>query len=391
MKQEFRSVHSRRLTSRLLLTALVAVTFTGCGQTAESADTPEELAAAFLANLSELCGQAFAGVVLKGPDTDPAFNPGDPMVLHIRECGPSEVRTPVWMMAVDDRTPPRPNNDASRTFVFTTTPVGLDVRHDHRHSDGRMEPNSLYGGTAANPPIATEPMSATRMEFKRMTDEGSSTGWIAEILPGRFIYGTQTDGEWRHHFEFDLTTPVPVPGDPWGNPPLGTVASLPDAQEAFWSNLAQHCGQAFAGQLTRLPDGSDRFTGDEELIVHFRECEDHRLKLPFHVDDDRSRTWVFLRTTAGMDLRHDHRLESGAPDPQPRSTWYGAPTWEDGTPNRQEFLREDLSDGVRTGWRVEIIPGERYTYGTIRDGEWNFRADFDLTTPVEAPPTPWGH
>lgn len=389
MKHQLRPVRSRTPGHRFLLTALVTVAIAACSGAADSADSPDEradsptdspeqVAAAFLANLNELCGQAFGGVVLDAPDTDPAFNPGDPMVIHIRECGPNEVRTPVWM-----------GEDASRTFVFTTTPDGLDVRHDHRHSDGRMEPNSLYGGTAAHPPIALEPPSPTRQEFKRMTDEGVSTGWIAVILPDRFLYGTQRNGEWRHHFEFDLTEPVPVPGVPWGYPPLGTVATLPEAQEAFWSNLAQHCGQAFAGQLTRLPDGSDRFTGDEELVVHFRECEDHRLKLPFHVDDDRSRTWVFLRTTAGMDLRHDHRLENGRPDPE--STWYGAPTWEDGTPNRQEFTREELRDGVRTGWRVEIVPGERYTYGTIRDGEWNFRADFDLTSPVEAPPAPWGH
>jgi hypothetical protein len=40
---------------------------------------------------------------------------------------------------------------------------------------------------------------------------------------------------------------------------------------------------------------------------------------------------------------------------------------------------------------VEIMPGGRYTYGTIRDGEWVFRADFDLTAAVPAPVAPWGH
>ncbi len=368
---------------------ILALALTGCaeppaetepGDDVAETQEPDDVYAAFMANLAAVCGQAFEGEVLDAPDTDDAFNPGDHMIMHIRECAPDEIRVPVWM-----------GDDASRTFVFTTHPQGLDVRHDHRHSDGRPEPNTLYGAASAHPPIAEEPPSATRMEFKRETEEGVRTGWIAEFLPDEelFLYGTQRNGEWRHHFEFDLSQTVDIPGDPWGYPPLGTVAELGAEHQAFWDNLAQHCGQAFGGQLTRLPDGSDAFTGEEDLIVHFRECEDHRLKLPFHIDDDHSRTWVFMRTTAGIDLRHDHRLENGAPDPQ--STWYGAHTWSDGTPNMQEFLREELRNGVETGWRVEILPGERYTYGTIRDGEWNFRADFDLSTPVDTPPAPWGH
>jgi hypothetical protein len=37
------------------------------------------------------------------------------------------------------------------------------------------------------------------------------------------------------------------------------------------------------------------------------------------------------------------------------------------------------------------VPGERYTYGTIRGGEWTWRVDFDLSRTVPAPPAPWGH
>jgi len=371
-----------RIAARALLPALVAGSLVACGGSDNApAETAAQLdpAAGFLANLTSLCGQAFSGVVLEAPDTDDAFKTGASMVMHIRDCRPNEVRVPIWL-----------GEDASRTFVFTTTPVGLDVRHDHRRSDGRADSNTYYGAVAAHPPVALEPPSATRHEFKTVNAEGVKTGWIAILEEDRFIYGTHRDGQWRHHFEFDLTQPVAVPGDPWGFAPLGSLPTLPAEQEAFWSNLAQHCGQAFAGRFARLPDGSAAFTGEEELVVHFRECGEERLRLPFHVDQDRSRTWIFTRTTAGLDLRHDHRLENGSPDPV--NTWYGAPTWESGTANQQEFLREHLSDeGIRTGWRVEIVPGERYTYGTIRDGEWNFRADFDLSAPIDPPPAPWGH
>jgi hypothetical protein len=52
---------------------------------------------------------------------------------------------------------------------------------------------------------------------------------------------------------------------------------------------------------------------------------------------------------------------------------------------------ERTPQDAMVGWRVEIEPGLRYTYGTIRDGDWRHHLEFDLTSPVPAPPPPWGH
>ena len=62
----------------------------------------------------------------------------------------------------------------------------------------------------------------------------------------------------------------------------------------------------------------------------------------------------------------------------------------EGTGTRQEFVTE-RADGTVGGWRVEVVPGERFTYGTIRDGAWRHHLQFDLARPVDAPPPPWGH
>ena len=176
-----------------------------------------------------------------------------------------------------------------------------------------------------------------------------------------------------------------------------TTTSGPlSSQQAFWENLRQQCGRAYAGRLTLEPPGDEMLSGTEELIVHFRECGADTLKLPFHIEKeadrswDRSRTWVFMRVPEGLELRHDHRHEDGTPD---ADTWYGATTASAGTPDRQEFILEDrrAADGSPLGWRVEVVPGERYTYGTIRGGEWTWRVDFDLRRTVAAPPAPWGH
>lgn len=332
---------------------------------------------AFLANLSVHCGESFPGVVNAAPEGDPYFSPGLELTLTFRECSEEEVRVPVYA-----------GDNASRTWIFTRTGGGVDLRHDHRYPDGTPEPNTFYGSFVAAPPVAVETPSANAHEFKRVRDDGMVTGWRVEIIPGeRYTYGTQRDGEWRHRFDFDLTEPVQWDLEPWGHPTLGETASLPSAQEEFWANLAAHCGQAFEGRLVERPDPDRIFEGDEVMTVHFRGCGENRLALPFHVDDDRSRTWLLTRTTAGIDLRHDHRHEDGSPEP---STWYGAHTPGAGTANRQEFIRAN-DEEVPSGWAIEILPGERYTYGTIRDGQWNYRIDFDLSTPVSEPPAPWGH
>lgn len=178
--------------------------------------------------------------------------------------------------------------------------------------------------------------------------------------------------------------------------PASTGASSATPQEAFWANLQQQCGRAYRGGLTLEPPGDDMLTGTEELIVHFRECGADTLKLPFHIEReaerswDRSRTWVFIRGAEGLELRHDHRHADGTPEDD---TWYGGHTREDGSAARQEFVFEArrAPDGSLLGWRVEVVPGERYTYGTIRGAEWTWRVDFDLRQEVAAPPAPWGH
>ncbi|CAN5398240.1 hypothetical protein BH24GEM3_BH24GEM3_14050 [soil metagenome] len=178
--------------------------------------------------------------------------------------------------------------------------------------------------------------------------------------------------------------------------PVPAASPSASPQEAFWANLRQQCDRAYAGSLTLEPPGDDMLTGTEDLVVHFRECGADTLKLPFHIEKeapqgwDRSRTWVFMRTAEGLELRHDHRHEDGTPDER---NWYGGHTREEGTAHRQEFILEErrAADGSLLGWRVEVVPGERYTYGTIRGGEWTWRVDFDLSRAVPAPPAPWGH
>jgi hypothetical protein len=182
--------------------------------------------------------------------------------------------------------------------------------------------------------------------------------------------------------------------------------------DAFLAALAQHCGQAFEGRIVANQPAPaadappDPFEG-KALVMHVRGCDDpaRELRVPFHVGDNHSRTWILTRTDTGLRLKHDHRLEDGSDDPV---TMYGGDTATPGTAQRQEFpvdqesidtfnARDGLSRSVTNVWAMEIEPGQRFLYELARpESELNpegrlFQVEFDLTTPVELPPTPWGY
>lgn len=185
---------------------------------------------------------------------------------------------------------------------------------------------------------------------------------------------------------------------------LGLVAPAPPASaetapaDAFMARIAAHCGQAFAGRIVanEPPPPDDPFAG-KALVMHVRECAPEELKIPFHVGDDHSRTWVLTRTAGGLRLKHDHRHEDGSED---AVTWYGGDSAAPGTPGRQEFPVDaysvamfehaGLAASVRNTWAMEIVSGERFAYELSRPSGRLFRVEFDLATPVAPPPAPWG-
>ena len=199
------------------------------------------------------------------------------------------------------------------------------------------------------------------------------------------------------------TDPAATAAAPGSVPAEALDAPVPDAEpaDAFMAALASHCGQAFAGRIIANEPASpepDAFEG-QALVMHVRGCDDpaKQLRVPFHVGDDHSRTWVITRTGTGLRLKHDHRHADGSPDEQ---TMYGGETATAGTAVRQEFPvdAESIELFGRTGadvsttntWAMEIEPGSRFLYELSRPGGRMFQVEFDLSTPVAEPPAPWG-
>ena len=179
---------------------------------------------------------------------------------------------------------------------------------------------------------------------------------------------------------------------------LAGCATAPEAsspQDAFFARLQGLCGQAFAGRLV-TSDAADRELAGQPLVMHVRTCSADTVRIPFHVGEDRSRTWVISRTPPGLRLKHDHRHADGSED---ALTQYGGDTAGPGTAGRQEFpadafsrdlfVREGIPQSAANVWAVEVEPGRTYAYELRRPGR-HFRAEFDLARPVPAPPPPWG-
>ncbi|MFV3131049.1 hypothetical protein [Niveispirillum sp. KHB5.9] len=184
---------------------------------------------------------------------------------------------------------------------------------------------------------------------------------------------------------------------------LAVITALPAGAapaDDFLARLNALCGKAFEGRIvdnTAPNAANDPFAG-KVLTMHVRECGKDQVKIPFHVGDDRSRTWVVTRTADGLRLKHDHRHKDGSED---AVTQYGGDTATPGTAERQEFpvdafskamfTQQKLPPGAQQNvWAMEVRSGDEFVYELSRPDRL-FRVSFDLNRPVTPPPAPWGH
>ncbi|WP_051884319.1 hypothetical protein [Lysobacter antibioticus] len=184
--------------------------------------------------------------------------------------------------------------------------------------------------------------------------------------------------------------PGPAPGVA---APAATAASH---RSDLLDRLRPLCGQAFAGRVVvDTPKSADDPFAGKPLVMHVRECGANEIRVPFHVGDDRSRTWVLRDDGVRFNLKHDHRHADGSGDAM---TLYGGDWRESPRAGRYEFPADDESKAlfgklgravsIPNVWAIEIDE-RRFVYELARPGRL-FRVEFDLTQPVPAPPPPWG-
>ena len=172
--------------------------------------------------------------------------------------------------------------------------------------------------------------------------------------------------------------------------------------DAFRIDISQYCGKAFAGTLVS-EDEVDAGFAVEDIVMHVRDCSESEARIPLHVGENRSRTWIVSATDGGgLRLKHDHRHEDGAPD---AISMYGGDMnpaenvdWDDGSYafpadefSKSMFEDEGIPDSKQNTWVIELKPDANlFAYQMSRPNRF-FRLEFDLSQPVEIPPPAWGH
>ena len=171
----------------------------------------------------------------------------------------------------------------------------------------------------------------------------------------------------------------------------GPGAAAAKLGDQLWNALSGLCGKAFEGRVAEGTEPSDQEMGAQRLVMHVRSCSPTEIRIPFHVGENRSRTWVITRTPGGLRLKHDHRHEDGSED---KVTQYGGDSRStDGT--HVDFFADahtaSLIPAAATNiWTVAVDAGRTFTYGLRRERQGRrFRVEFDLTKPVPPPPAPW--
>ncbi len=161
-------------------------------------------------------------------------------------------------------------------------------------------------------------------------------------------------------------------------------SDMSDIEKAFLDNLASFCGKSFRGKESYSAPGRESWA-DKDFIMHVTVCEPDKVYIPFHLDEDRSRTWMFIAGEQGLRFRHDHRHDDGTPE---ELTMYGGYADGTGTAYMQKFPADEytvelLDDVFNREWRVIITEDlSALKYQLLYHGELVFAAEFDLLNPL---------
>lgn len=163
-------------------------------------------------------------------------------------------------------------------------------------------------------------------------------------------------------------------------------------QSEFMSNLRAHCGKAYAGKLVSKHPAHKAMVGKAMTIQVI--CSEDQIRIPYYIEDNRSRNWVLSKTDTGLSLKHRHYEEDGS---EKKFSQYGGSTVDAGTANRQVFpadapsktlfIKLNREASIHNIWAVEITP-KIYAYDLSRPDR-HFRVEFDLINPIPTPVTPW--
>lgn len=167
---------------------------------------------------------------------------------------------------------------------------------------------------------------------------------------------------------------------------LISCGSHTDTQREFINHFSNYCGYAYEGSTNFVDLSSGDIFENAKLTMILSDCDEDEVRIPFHVDDDTSRTWIVKMTPQGLHLSHDHRYPDGT---QYDNNFYGGYADSEGSDSIQYFpadhrtIEERLARAANR-WAKEIdIDNDKYFYRLYLNDELRLEAEFDLSQPIE--------
>lgn len=152
------------------------------------------------------------------------------------------------------------------------------------------------------------------------------------------------------------------------------------SESAFFQSLAERCGDVYYGNSV-YPDDPNHELYGAELKMTIESCTENEIRIPFQVNEDRSRTWILTLSDEGLLFKHDHRYEDGTPHDL---TNYGGWAANGGSPTKMSFpadseTAEMLPEAATNVWTMELdLENNQFTYFLERHSQPRYRAAFSL-------------
>lgn len=160
------------------------------------------------------------------------------------------------------------------------------------------------------------------------------------------------------------------------------VADDADPRRVFFERMRALCGQTFGGR-TILSPATDRTFEPVRLFFTVESCGEDKLRIPFIVGDDDSRTWVLRMDEEGLTFFHEHLRSDGTPH---EVSGFGGHATREGSEIFQSFpdfwADEETPPAEHRIWRLAFEPEhDLFVYYLDRGGEPAYRLVFYLGPP----------
>jgi hypothetical protein len=148
----------------------------------------------------------------------------------------------------------------------------------------------------------------------------------------------------------------------------------------FFNNMSELCGETFTGGIDYPDDPEHEMAGFEYTMI-VESCTEKEIRIPFHVGENKSRTWVLTLEGDRLLFKHDHRHEDGTPEDL---TMYGGYANENGDAYRQYFPADQqttdmLPEAASNVWMMHIDEeNSQFVYYLERHNAPRFRAVFTM-------------